>query len=223
MEDFVVLQTHPSMIDYIDSLQRKNAEALSFYPRQVFEREHEKGRLFLGMLNGEPCGYLYVGSQGKDVKCHQVCIQYDARRRLYGAAIVAVMEQYADEGKASSITLRCGFDLDANDFWKSLGYDCVAHHTGGVRRMRTINVWRKQVVPELFSTLAIEPAVGRVDASLWRRNKQTGTVTQFVRGKAMQHYRATLINADLLVTSCRTVAEVGNSAVDLKDKNGNPL
>ena len=196
MTDFIVLQTHPSMIDYVDALQRKNAEALSFYPRQVFEREQAKGRLFLGMLNGDPCGYLYVGAQGQDVKCHQVCIQYDARRRLYGAAIVAVMEQYAGEGNAASITLRCGFDLAANDFWKSLGYSCVAHHIGGVRRMRTINVWRKQIRPELFETIAIEPASGIVDASVWRKNKQTGTVTQFVRGKAMKDYRALLLEKE---------------------------
>lgn len=193
--DFVVLQEHPSMIDYIDNLQRKNAEALSFYPRQVFEREQDKGRLFLGMLNGEPCGYLYVGAQGQDVKCHQVCIQYDARRRLYGAAIVAVMEQYAMEGNAASITLRCGFDLEANDFWRSVGYQCFAHQLGGVRRMRTINVWRKQLSPELFETLVIEPAAGVADASLWRKNKQTGIVTQFVRGKAMRNYRARLLGA----------------------------
>jgi hypothetical protein len=106
------------------------------------------------------------------------------------------MEQYAEEGRASSITLRCGFDLSANDFWKSMGYNCIAHKVGGVRRMRTINVWRKQVRPELFETLAIEPAKGVVDASLWRRNKQTGTVTQFVRGAAMRDYRAKLIAAD---------------------------
>ncbi len=195
-DDFIVVQTHPQMIAFVDALQRKNAEALSFYPRQVFEREADKGRLFLGLLNGQPCGYIYVGAQSQDVKCHQVCIEYDARRRLYGASIVAVMEQYADEGRASSVTLRCGFDLDANDFWKSMGYDCVAHKIGGVRRMRTINVWRKQIRPELFQTLAIEPAKGVVDASLWRRNKQTGTVTQFVRGAAMRDYRAKLISAD---------------------------
>lgn len=193
-EDFIVVQEHSSMIAFVDGLQRKNAEALSFYPRQVFEREQTKGRLFLGLLNGEPCGYLYVGALGRDVKCHQVCIQYDARRRLYGAAIVAVMEQYAEGGAASSITLRCGFDLDANTFWKSLGYACIAHQIGGVRRMRTINVWRKQLLPELFETLAIEPAQGVADASLWRKNKQTGIVTQFVRGKAMRDYRAKLLS-----------------------------
>ena len=193
MSDFVVVQDHPDLLLYIDALQKRNAESLSFYPRQVFEREARNGRLFLGLLNGEPCGYLYVGAQGKSVKCHQVCIQYDARRRLYGAALVAVMEQYAEEGNASSLTLRCGFDLEANDFWGSMGYVCISHVNGGVRRMRTINVWRKQLAPELFETLAIEPAVGKVDASIWRKNKQTGIVNQFVRGARMSDYRSLLV------------------------------
>jgi hypothetical protein len=192
--DFAVITTHPSLVDYVDGLQKKNAEALSFYPRQVFEREQEKGRIFLGLLNGEPCGYLYAGAASdRDVKLHQVCIQYDARRRLYGAAIATVMEEYACTAKATSVTLRCGFDLEANDFWRSLGYACIAQQPGGVRRMRTINVWRKWLRAELFETLHIEPAAGRADASIWRKHKQTGLVTQFARGKRMAEYRATLL------------------------------
>jgi hypothetical protein len=194
--DFVVVQEHPSLLQYVDDLQRKNAEALSFYPKQVFEREAEKGRLFLGLLNGEPCGYIYMGAGSVDVKCHQVCIQYDARRRLYGAALVSVMEEYAERHLASSITLRCGFDLDANEFWGEMGYGVVAKQTGGVRRMRTINVWRKEIRPGLFEPIHLEPARGKVDASLWAKNKQTGLVTQFVRGKRMRDYRASLIGRD---------------------------
>lgn len=193
--DFVVVQEHPQFLAFVDSLQRANVEALSFYPLSAFEREMAKGRLFLGLLNNQPSGYIYVGAGGRSVRCHQVCIQYDARRRLYGATLVAVMEKYAEDAGATSISLRCGFDLEANDFWKSLGYICVASHAGGVRRMRTINVWRKALQPELLETLAIEPAVGVTDASLWRRHKQTGLVTQFVRGKAMRDYRARLIDS----------------------------
>ena len=188
--DFVILKTHPSMLAYVDALQRKNAEALSFYPLCVFEREMEKGRVFLGLLNGEPCGYLYAGAPSADVKCHQVCIEYEARRRLYGAALVTALEDYATEGGAWTLTLRCGFDLDANDFWTSMGYTCIGVQDGGIRRMRKINVWRKQIRQELFADLAVEPAKGKVDASVWRKHKQTGVVTQFIRGKAMKDYRA---------------------------------
>ena len=195
-DNFAIVKVHPHLIAYVDNLQRKNAEALSFYPRCVFERESEKGRIFVGLLNGEPCGYLYVGAQGKDVKCHQVCIEYDARRRLYGAALVQAMEDYATEGNAYTLTLRCGFDLDANTFWAALGYRCVGVHDGGIRRMRKINVWQKQISAELFETETVEPAVGKVDASVWRKNKQTGLVTQFVRGRAMRDYRAMVIAAN---------------------------
>lgn len=193
-DDFVVVNEHPSMIDFVDGLQRKNAEALSFYPRQVFEREQKAGRLFLGILNGEPCGYIYAGAQGKDVKCHQVCIQYDARRRLYGAALVQVLEAYANDGKAATLTLRCGFDIDANQFWGSLGYGVVAVHNGGIRRMRRINVWQKQLSPGLFEPIYIEPEVGKTNASVWAKHKQTGIVTQFIRGKKMDQYRALILS-----------------------------
>lgn len=191
--EFQIVKVHPSLITYVDSLQKKNAEALSFYPKCVFEREAEAGRILLGLLNGEPCGYLYVGARGHDVKCHQVCIQYDARRRLYGAALVQAMEDYA--AGAYTLTLRCGFDLDANTFWAEMGYECVGIQDGGIRRMRKINVWRKSLQTELFEDTIMEPAVGKVDASIWRKNKQTGIVTQFVRGKAMRDYRATIIGS----------------------------
>lgn len=191
MEDFVVVKEHKHLIPFIDQLQRKNADALAFLPRIVFEREAPKGRLFLGLLNGAPCGYAYVGSKRSEVvRCHQVCIEYDARRRLYGAAIVAAIEEYA-EG-ASAIRLRCGFDLEANEFWRAMGYSCTEIVPGGVRRMRQINIWEKDLSGS-YKIIAIEPAKGQQDASLWRRNKQTGLVTQFVRGKRLADYRAKLI------------------------------
>jgi hypothetical protein len=190
--NFSIVKAHPDLLLYVDHLQKKNAEALSFYPKCVFERESEKGRIFLGILNGQPAGYLYVGAHGSDVKCHQVCIEYDARKRLYGAALVQAMEDYAQG--SYSITLRCGFDLDANQFWAAMGYNCIAVQDGGIRRMRKINVWRKSLAVELFQDLKVEPAAGKADASIWRKNKQTGIITQFARGKQMRDYRAQIIS-----------------------------
>jgi len=191
-DDFQIVKVHPDLLLYVDSLQKKNAEALSFYPKCVFERESEAGRIFLGLLNGEPCGYLYVGAAGHDVRCHQVCIEYDVRRKLYGAALVQAMEDYAS--RAFTITLRCGFDLDANRFWSEMGYKCIAVQDGGVRRMRKINVWRKHLRDELFvADTIVQPASGKTDASIWRKSKRTGIVTQFARGKSMRDYRAMII------------------------------
>lgn len=194
-DDFQIVKVHPDLILYVDALQKKNAEALSFYPKCVFERESENGRIFLGLLNGQPCGYLYVGATGSDVKCHQVCIEYDARRKLYGAALVAAMEDYATG--AFTVTLRCGFDLDANKFWSEMGYKCIGIQDGGIRRMREINIWRKSLQEELLITdTVVQPASGKTDASVWRRNKKTGIITGFARGKRMRDYRAMIIGME---------------------------
>lgn len=190
-DDFTIIKTHPHLLSYVDDLQKKNAESLSFYPRQVFEREAENGRLFLGMLNGEPCGYIYVGARGHDIKCHQVCIEYDARRRMHGAALVCALEDYAKD--SFTVTLRCGFDLDANEFWSSLGYNCIGVVAGGIRRNRKINIWRKQISPELFTDLIVEPAEGKTSSTIWRKHKETSLVTQFTRGRQLKDYRALLL------------------------------
>ena len=195
-EEFAVVTDNPDLIEFVDGLQRKNAECLSFYPRQVFEREQRAGRLFLGLLNGQPCGYIYAGAQGRDVKLHQVCIQYDARRRLYGGGLVQVMEAYANEGRASTVTLRCGFDIEANEFWRALGYGTVAVHDGGIRRMRRINVWQKQLMPGLFEPVYVEPESGKTSSAIWAKHKETGLVTQFIRGKKMAQYRALILSKD---------------------------
>ena len=182
------------MITYIDMLQKKNAEALSFYPKVVFEREKENGRLFLGLLNGQPCGYIYMGAGGGDVKCHQVCIEYDARRKLYGSMLTIAMEDYAKKHQSNSVTLRCGFDLDANKFWKENGYNVIKIVDGGIRRMRKINVWRKYLKPQLFEDVYLEPSVGKTNASIWRKHKETGIISGFSRGKQINDYRIKLIS-----------------------------
>jgi len=200
MNDFLIIQDHPDMLTYIDMLQKKNAEALSFYPKVVFEREKENGRLFLGLLNGEPCGYIYMGAGGGDVKCHQVCIEYDARRKLYGSMLTIAMEDYAKKHQSNSVTLRCGFDLDANKFWKENGYNVIKIVDGGIRRMRKINVWRKYLKPQLFEDVHLEPAVGKTNASIWRKHKETGIISGFSRGKQINDYRIKLISKNDLDT-----------------------
>lgn len=196
-DDFVIVQAHPQMISFVDHLQRKNAEALSFYPLSVFEREVSKGRILLGLFNGQPCGYLYFGALGGVVRCHQVCIEYDARRKLYGAALVVAMEDMARQHQSLSLRLRCGFDLDANQFWLEMGYLCVGVVDGGVRRMRRINIWQKRFTPGLFEDIHVTPEIGKTSASVWARHKQTGIVSQFTRGKRLDDYRHIIVGKDV--------------------------
>ena len=117
---------------YIDHLQKKNAEDLSFYPLSVLEREVLNRRVVLAEVNDEPAGYLYHGSLASPIlRIHQACIQYDLRGYLYGAALVRWLADLGRAAGSSEIALRCGSDIAANGFWRAMGFECIAVTRGG--------------------------------------------------------------------------------------------
>ena len=180
---------------FIDHLQKKNAEDLSFYPVGVFEREIENQRILVALVNAEPAGYLYHGAIKLDypLKIHQACIQYDLRGNWYGAGLCGFLEDLASIGGSRFISLRCGSDISANTFWQNMGYKCVQITPGGIRRMRDINVWQKLLSKDLFGFEEIEPSKKKKDASIWAKRDKTKKQNSMLRGKALLDYRKKIL------------------------------
>ena len=186
---------------FIDYLQKKNAEDLSFYPKVVFEREIENERILLALVNKQHAGYLYHGSiKGyKDLKIHQACIEYDLRGNWYGAGLVGTLEDMGKIGYAHGISLRCGSDISANRFWELMGFKCVSIQAGGVRRMRDINVWYKQITPDMFgeevpASSVLKPSTKKKDSSFWRKRDKDKSQNPMLRGKALLRYREEILD-----------------------------
>ena len=178
-------------VNFIDYLQKKNAEELSFYPKTVFEREILNYRILLAEINDEPCGYLYHGAEKAFCKIHQACIEYDLRGQLYGSKLVKTLIHNLSYQGVYSVTLRCGSDIQANTFWKAMGFYCEAITLGGVRRMRDINCWRYDIINPLF-TQSVLPSNKAQDSRIWSKRK-TSLETPFLRGKHLIHYRNKII------------------------------
>jgi hypothetical protein len=185
---------------FIDYLQKKNAEDLSFYPKVVFEREVENKRLLLALVNKQHAGYLYHGSIEvyKPIKIHQACIEYDLRGNWYGAGLVGTLEDIGKLINAQGISLRCGSDIAANSFWKLMGFKCIDIQPGGIRRMRDINVWFKQITEDMFgdeidNSLAIEPSTKKKDSSYWRKRGENKSQSSMLRGDALLKYREEIL------------------------------
>ena len=164
--NFAIVKTHVDLLKYVEHLQSKNSDSLGFLPRVAFEQAASSGRLFLGLLNNEPCGYILAGSGYQGIlRCPQVCIQYDARRRLYGAMLVAAVEKYGESIGCHRRAVRCGSDLDANSFWASVGYYLVGTaESGASRRYRRphLNLYTKPLFPAgLASWDALRRDAGR--------------------------------------------------------------
>ena len=185
-------------LNYIDHLQKKNGEDLSLYPKVVFEREVENDRILLALVNKQHAGYLYHGSirGDKPLKIHQACIEYDLRGNWYGAGLVGTLEDMGKLSYAHGISLRCGSDISANSFWELMGFKCIDIQEGGVRRMRDINVWFKQLFPDLFGeqpSRVLKPSTKKKDASFWRKRNKNKSQNSMLRGKALLQYRKQIL------------------------------
>jgi hypothetical protein len=135
---------------------RSNRESVGGLPAPAVSERIGRGTLKLGELNGEPCGYLLYDYRDGILRIPQACIQYDARRRKYGVALVN--ELLAEYPGADEIRLRCAADLEANLFWRDMGFACVGTTKGGSRRGRRINSWVMWLTPRLLALTDIEIA-----------------------------------------------------------------
>lgn len=149
---------------YVMSLMRANRESVGGLPAPAVSERIQRGTLKLGEINGEPAGYLLYDYRDGVLRIPQACIQYDARRRKYGEALVAdLLRSYPE---AEEIRLRCAADLEANLFWRDMGFTCVGTANGGRRRGRRINSWAMWLKPRLLalSEIAVRPVADvRVD------------------------------------------------------------
>jgi hypothetical protein len=155
---FLVRLATPDDAKFVMALQRKNRESVGGLPQPAIDERIARRTLLLGLLNDEPCGYLLYDYRGNVLRVPQACIQYDARRRKYGEDLVGFM--FNLHPNATETRLRCAADIDANLFWRTLGFVCVAVEQGGVRRGRLINVWQRWHDARLItaSDVAVSPA-----------------------------------------------------------------
>jgi hypothetical protein len=158
-EQVVVSMAEETDTKFVMALQRKNRESVGGLPTPAIQERITRRTLLLARINGQPVGYLmYDVGQDGIIRIPQACIEYDARRRAYGFALVGQMLNL--HPTALEIRLRCAADIDANVFWRSLGFVCVGTTPGGSRRGRIINLWQKWLDARLIqpSDVAVTPA-----------------------------------------------------------------
>lgn len=164
LDDFAVRLADEPDITYVMALQRANRESVGGLAKPAIVERIGRRTLALGTLNGEPCGYLLFDVRDRTLRIPQACIQYDARRRKYGEALVRwLLSAYP----ADEIRLRCAADIEANVFWRDMGFTCTGVVQGGRRRGRLINWWAMWLSPRLLSVedIATLPAAQvRVDS-----------------------------------------------------------
>jgi hypothetical protein len=110
------------------------------------------------------------------VRIFQAAVQYDARRRHLGLALVADLVERARDAGARGLSLRCLSYLEANDFWTAAGFRLLTTEPGA---KGTLNVWVKEVADSGVGSARGEfafasrirpcPRCGKPTADTWTR------------------------------------------------------
>lgn len=147
----------PADLAYVVKLQKAYGDALGFIPRAALAYKIDRCRVHLALENGEPAGYLHHGSMAAspEVRIFQAAIQYDARRRHLGLALVDDLICRAIAADARAVSLRCLSQLDANDFWRAAGFRLQGTEPGA---KGTLNVWGRVLGEEGCASDVVGPA-----------------------------------------------------------------
>lgn len=112
-----------SLITFLDFLQGREKHALGFLPYQALRQAIELDRVLLCYENDEPAGYTIHGPPKAESKIYQVVVCDDVRRIEHGTALIEAVKLRANRAQGEILSLHCAEDLDANAFWKALGFE----------------------------------------------------------------------------------------------------
>lgn len=112
-------------IGYIDSLGKKESEAIGFIPLQRYEMEIEgsrHGSIIVAEENNDLVGFIYATHNHAGVThIQQIAIQEDARRMERASLLVKAVQRERDW----LLSCRCAADLESTNFWDALGFDVL--------------------------------------------------------------------------------------------------
>lgn len=109
--------------DYVVNLLKKNYTGLGFIPQPRIEEYVKNNQVFFEYEGGLKSGYCIVGSgKGKTLKIYQHCIEAELRRLKHGKELFKKIEHEARKRGYEHIHLRVRENLEANKFWKAIGF-----------------------------------------------------------------------------------------------------
>lgn len=157
----------PEDFIYIDSLRKKEGNALGFIPKDAYigilERSRADGRaryrysrLLVTTDNNDLTGFCYASYVEQMAKIFQIVVQQDARRWHRALMMADEVERDANRMGKRGITCRVAYDLESNWFWRAIGYTAVKQVTSTwlnqreSKSKRPLWQYEKQIGVDLF-------------------------------------------------------------------------
>lgn len=154
-------------LSFIVGTMAQGYNQLGFIPAPKVE-EYYIGRGFYVLQSnrrGIAVGYVLHGKPlaGKVLSIAQAIIDIDRRNLGFGELAVAQVVERAKFANCRAVKLRCADGLEANGFWRQMGFTLTKSEFPGNKRQRAINTYVLDLWPLLWDT--VRP-IGSIMASL---------------------------------------------------------
>lgn len=137
-----------------------NKQALGFLPRGMYKNQIEKGAVFVAVEEAdkeEPfAGYIIVGGRRPEKRIFQLVVKEKHRGKGAGKKLFEEAVNAAKQAEFSSIWVKVGSKLEANDFWASQGLVTIGKQPGGSTHPICL-IRAKQIAPSLLGGESAEP------------------------------------------------------------------
>lgn len=165
----IVRKANLADLKVVDFLRKRDGDCLGFLP--IAKLEHivnctlDRGRrrweyesLWVCEDNADVTGYVLAGFHISGAKIEQICVRNDARRMERAMALESAVDREARKRRSNRIRCRVAYDIEANFFWRAIGYDVVATVTSTWMNQRESKSKRPLIVydkiicqPDMFS------------------------------------------------------------------------
>ena len=143
MHDPIIRNALEKDLCAIKMLADANKTELGFVLLPALQAAITEGRVMTVVLNARVVGFLHFRHRKDNVtKIYQICVDIGYRRHHYGSLLIRSVENLARERKQLSICLACPQDLEANSFYKRLGFSVREIDPGN---SRALVIWHRPV------------------------------------------------------------------------------
>lgn len=141
--DYVIRKAVESDLDEIKKIADSHKKELGFIMRPALARSIAQEELIVAVNGVGIIGFIqYHHRRDEQTTLHNIVVVPSLRKKGIGQRLIQGLEAEAIAMDQNFILLKCPEDLDANEFYKSIGYKEVRKEAG---KMRRLNIWTKDL------------------------------------------------------------------------------
>lgn len=129
----------PTDLDTIKRIADSRKNELGFVLRPTLAESIARGELLVAEADGQVVGFVdfHLRLDGQ-ITLYHIATSVDRKRSGIGRELIAMLLSVGHDVNATRVLLKCPADLEANHFYRALGFALQETQNG---RKRALNIW----------------------------------------------------------------------------------